>query len=164
MGSLFELVIAMTLAAVLSLVAVSGWQNFSRSDQASITMQQMAAAIHFARMEAIRRGEPVIFCKSSDHRQCGGEWRDGQLVMSARGEILRVLAALPLGDSLIWRSSFGRNDALTLLPTGYTFGQQGRFYYQLANRDTETLPPVLIVNQTGRVRIEFAAKPTIISG
>ena len=164
MGSLFELIIALTLVAVLSLVAVSGWQSFNHDDQALITMQQIATTINFARMEAIRRGEPVIFCKSSDHRRCGGEWRDGQLVVSNRGEVLRVLAALPLGDSLVWHSSFGRNDALTLLPTGYTFGQQGRFYYQLAKQNTETVLPVLIVNQTGRVRIEFAAKPTIISG
>lgn len=154
MGSLFELMIVMALMVILSLVAVSGWQGIRHTDQMSITMQQMAAAIRFARMEAILRGEPVIFCKSSDHRQCGGNWRDGQLVVSSRGEVLRVLAALPLGDNLDWRSSFGRNDALTLLPTGCTLGQQGRFYYQLANHDTETTL-ILVVNQTGRVRTAY---------
>ena len=64
MGSLFELVIAMTLVAVLSFISILGWQGFARSDQALITMQQMAAAIRFARMEAIQRGEPIFFARA----------------------------------------------------------------------------------------------------
>ena len=119
-------------------------------------MQQIAAAINFARIEAVRRGEPIIFCKSSDHQHCGGQWRDGQLVISARGKILQVLDALPVGDTLVWRSSFGRNDALELLSTGCTNGQQGRFYYYMPSHKGDGLAPVLVINQTGRIRIEQA--------
>ncbi len=151
--SLFELVVALSLLIVLSLLSISGWQNFGRGDRVLIDVQKIAAAINFARMEAIKRGEPIIFCKSSDHKHCGGEWRDGQLVITARGDILRVLNALPPDAKLSWHSSFGRNDALELLPAGHTSGQQGRFYF--SEGQNAGLMPVLVVSQTGRVRMEW---------
>lgn len=151
--SLLELIIVLFITIILLFIGVSGWNNFKQQQNSHIIMQQIAGAINFARIEAIKRGEPIIFCKSSDHQHCGGEWRDGQLVISSQGEVLQALDPLPLGDNLIWRSSFGRNDALELLPTGFTNGQQGRFYYISSHKNTE-LAPVLVINQTGRIRLE----------
>lgn len=152
--SLFELLIALTISVVLSLIAVSGWQHFNHNEHIEIRIQELAATLNFARMEAVRAGELVIFCKSSDHRHCGGHWRDGQLLISASGKILRTLEALPNGDDLIWRASFGRDDAIEFLPTGYV-NQQGSFYYYLANPQLKlAVTHKLVVNQTGRVRIE----------
>lgn len=154
---LYELLTALAVAIILSLLAISSWQNVGHHDSALIATQKIAAGIRFARFQAILRKEPVIFCKSSDHLQCGGAWRDGQLVITQGGVVLQVLGALVAGDNLVWRSSFGRNDALELLPSGYTLGQQGRFYYCPAGQGVEEGAPILVVNQTGRVRIEWGS-------
>lgn len=151
--SLLELLVALAIIMTLTLLAVPSWQQFSHNQQASIVMHKLSMAIQFARLEAIRRNETVIVCGSSDQRHCSSRWRDGQLVITANGKVLRVLAGLPRGDDLIWRGSFGSEESLELLPMGYA-AQQGRFYYRRSQQIAAGIP-VLVVSQSGRVRIEY---------
>ena len=153
MGSLFELLVGIALLVILSCITLFGWQELCHRDRADMIVDNLAASLRFARTQAILRAETIVVCSSRDHQRCGGEWRDGQLVMTLQGTVLQSLEALPPGASLLWRSSFERNQALKFLPSGYTSGQQGRFYYHFPG---QTAARVLVVNQTGRVRREVS--------
>ena len=63
-----------------------------------------------------------------------------------------MASALPSGDHLIWNSSGGKDDYLELLPTGYTNGQRGTFYYCSAN-ENPTYSRAVVVMSTGRTYV-----------
>ena len=77
-------------------------------------------------------------------------WSDGQIVVTNKGEMLRVFSALPNTDKLVWSSSLGKNDVLEWLPTGYTNGQRGSFYYCAMKAGVKASKTIVVLN-TGRL-------------
>ncbi len=148
--SLIEILIVLMLIGFFALVALPGLNHFYLSNQANTQVNQIISALHYARSEAILRGEIVVFCPSHNQVQCGGNWREGQLVMTTHGKILQIYPALNSQIDLIWRSTLGNNDNIRWLPSGFTAGQSGSFFYcppdhQYAKR--------IVVLRTGRIRI-----------
>jgi type IV fimbrial biogenesis protein FimT len=147
--TLIELLIAIALISILMLIAAPKIQHVVNQNRVIAGVNQIVAAINFARSEAIKRNEIVTFCPSADHKTCNGQWRDGQIVLAGEN-VLRIFQALPKQDSLTWRSSLGKNTMLQMSPTGFTAGQTGSFYYcPTDNRYAKRI----IVEQTGRVRV-----------
>lgn len=144
-----ELLITMTVLGILLLIAIPSMQHLVVQNRVTTQVQQIVRAINLTRSEAIKRGTSVFFCKSSDGKNCGGNWSDGQLILAGH-EILRIYPHLPPGDELIWSSSFGQNDVLEILPTGFTNGQNGSFSYCPQDQNYAKR---IIINQSGRVRI-----------
>jgi len=148
--TLFELIIVLTIIVALMLFTipfVQGWQQHQRTDA---YVQQLTRAIAKAKLEAIQRGEKIIFCKSHDLRNCSGEWHDGQIILNESGALLDTFDGLPAGMSLTWQSNFGWNDRLELMPSGFTNGQLGSFYVcSQHGKGTR-----VVVQATGRVRHE----------
>lgn len=148
--TLVELICTLALISLLLAIAAPSLRHVIAQNQVAQGVNQIIAAMNFARSEAVKRGVIVTFCKSSDHKKCSGAWNEGQIVMVG-DEILRVYAALPSGDELTWRSSLGKNEALQWAPTGFTVGQKGSFYYCSANKRYGAR---IVVEQTGRIRVE----------
>lgn len=145
--TLIELLITLVIISILSLIAIPAFRYFVTQNRALAQVNQIVAAINYARSEAIKTGKAVTFCKSIDHETCGGAWRDGQIIL-LEAKVLRVYNALAPEDKLNWASNLGKNNALVLLPTGFTDGQNGSFTYC-----SDGYARKIIVEQTGRVRI-----------
>lgn len=143
--TLIELLITVSIVGILLITIVPAMHRFITHNEAVTETNNIVAALQFARSEAIKRGVNVKLCKK-------GNWRDGQVVETSQGKILRDFSALPVGDKLILDSSFGQNNCVEFSSIGYTSnGQRGTFYYYPHNEDSEMRK--IIINATGRVRV-----------
>ena len=86
-----ELLVTIAVAAILLSLAVPGFSNLISSNRISAQTNEFVAAASFARTEAIKRGSPVIVCRStealllSDAPECvtgTGGWESGWIVFS----------------------------------------------------------------------------------
>lgn len=138
--TLVELMITLVVIAIALTVAVPGFSNFIRGNQVTSQANDFLVSLTFARSEAIKRGQPVAVCASSDQASCSGnnDWDAGWIVftdadgsagdLDGTDELLRVHEALSgttlvadgggdhvrfLGDGLA-----GANDDFTLTPPG----------------------------------------------
>jgi Tfp pilus assembly protein FimT len=112
-------------------------------------VNNLISEIWYARSEAVQRGGKVILCASDNAQSCHGFWNDGQIVIEAKNR--KVLQAFKLahGEHLVWRSSFGWNDNITFLPSGFTNGQRGSFYLTSPHH----APARIIIESSGRIRV-----------
>lgn len=149
--SILEIVITISLICIIFITYNSSWQAWISNNRAWAASNQIVAALQMARSEAITRSEPVTFCQSSDQRSCGGDWNDGQIIITGANQVLRTFAAIDPQDRLTWKSSFGHNMAVTFLPSGHTNGEQGTFVYY--PRQHPESAQSIIIEHTGRIRI-----------
>lgn len=145
--TLLELLATLLILCLLVSVAIPTQQTFLRSHRSLSKMNQIAHALYIARSEAIKRNEKMILCASSDKKNCGKNWQDGQILVTSTGQLLRIFPSLPQGDRLIWNSSLGKDESVEWLPDGYTNGQRGTFYY-CADQSANSRSLVLL--NTGR--------------
>lgn len=159
--TLTELLIALMLSIILVVVALPVYRDLTSNNRKQTQVTQLVAAINFARSEAISRHSIVTLCKTKDANQCGGEWDDGWLVFvdkKASGQvdpgdrILQIYPASPPGSFLEWVGQRS-NSYLQMEPSGGTHGQAGTFTYY-PNADNKQKKSMIIVSQTGRIRIE----------
>lgn len=159
--TLIELLIALTLMAILLAVAIPSYRALSAQNRQTTQITQLVTAINLARSEAISRHSIVTLCKSKDGTKCGGKWSDGWVVfVDKHGSgkidlttlILRIYPSLPSGSSLEW-NGLRSNDYLQMEPSGGTHGQAGTFTYYPYDNDKYKMSKI-IISQTGRIRVE----------
>ena len=80
--TLVELLTTVTVAAILLSLAVPSFGNFVRNNRLLTKENDFVTSINLARSEAIRRGNRVTVCKSSDQVSCAGSggWDQGWIV------------------------------------------------------------------------------------
>lgn len=103
--SLLELMMTLTVAAILFGVGVPSFIDTIRSNRAATNINELSTAFAIARSEAIRRGANITVCRSSDNATCGASWADGWIAFvdgaatdtaaPVLGEILRVWGPMP---------------------------------------------------------------------
>jgi type IV fimbrial biogenesis protein FimT len=147
--SLFEMLITIALVGILCLAGIPSWQYFMQENQMSAQVRTFITALNFARSEAVKQSEKIIFCPSENQHSCGGFWEQGQIVLS-KDNVLRAYPALPPNVKLIWKSSLGRNDHLEFVPSGFTNGQKGSFIFCPPN---PRYAKRIVIEQSGRMRI-----------
>jgi type IV fimbrial biogenesis protein FimT len=82
--TLIEMMIAITVAAILLMIAVPSFRNASLSSQLRSAANDFIASSNFARSEAIKRGTPVTMCVSADGSTCiAGGWEQGWIVLGS---------------------------------------------------------------------------------
>jgi len=148
--SFLEAIIVLAIIGILLMATIPLFSDAISSNGARTHTEQIFTALQLTRMEALKRRENVRFCKSVDHKTCGGSWHDGQIIISKSNVVLRVFSTLPASDKLTWQSSFGKNDYLEFLPSGNTNAQQGSFYYCPKNPSKAL---AIIIKQTGHMRV-----------
>lgn len=73
--TLIELMVTVAVLAVLAGLAAPSFSNLINSNRLTGAANDLVAAFQVARMEAIRRGERVVICPSTDGLVCNGtEW------------------------------------------------------------------------------------------
>jgi type IV fimbrial biogenesis protein FimT len=98
--TLIELMITMSVVAVLMALAVPSFQYVTNANRMASEVNAMLGDMQFSRAEAIKEGLTVTICSSSDQQTCSNSasWRNGWIVYSDlngngvidAGEVLRV--------------------------------------------------------------------------
>ncbi len=120
--SLLELMIVITLAAVITAVGIPSFQNTVANQRRTAVVNELALAFNLARSEAIKRVRYVSICKSIDGATCGGpvvEWEDGWIIFANVDNA--TPGTVDPGDEII-RVHPALNDTLTLRRTGVVDG------------------------------------------
>lgn len=156
--SLIELIISLTIISILMLVIMPSMHDLFSRNSSNLQVDKIFSNLQFARAEAIKRGNAIVFCKSKNNVTCDldddNDWSEGQIIINQQNNVLiRVLDKLPMGDKLFWSSTFGKNNLLNFLPSGTTGDQQGTFLYCHFENDKQVIAKAIIVQDTGHIRI-----------
>ncbi len=68
--NLVELIIAMALVGIGLAIAIPSYTNLSKTNQVSTQASEFQTALNYARNEAIRLNDNVLFCHSADGLVC----------------------------------------------------------------------------------------------
>lgn len=120
--TLLELMIVITLAAVITAIGIPSFQNTVANQRRTAAINELALAFNLARSEAVKRVRYVSICKSSDGATCGGpavEWEDGWIIFANADNA--TPGTVDVGDEII-RAHPGLNGSQTLRRTGVVDG------------------------------------------
>jgi type IV fimbrial biogenesis protein FimT len=100
--TLIELIVTISIAAILMTIAVPSFQDLMRNNRASAQVNEFLTTLNLARSEAVKRGASVSVCSSTDSATCRAaasatNWADGWILYvtgSSPLDILRVWPAM----------------------------------------------------------------------
>lgn len=136
--TLIELLVVMTIAAILIGVGLPSFRYVTTSNRMSGEINNLLGDLQFARSEALKEGQTVTVCSSTDGNNCSStSWELGWIVFSdptaaqttANNLALRVQKAFLGGDTLKFDNainaiSFNRegfaNEPLAFAPPALT--------------------------------------------
>jgi type IV fimbrial biogenesis protein FimT len=105
--TLMEMLIAVSMAAILMGVAAPGFRSLLQQSRQESRLNELTGALNYARSEAIKRSSRVSVCARSSNTSCGTNWDKGWLVyidnaanpgvIDASESVLKVASALPAG-------------------------------------------------------------------
>jgi type IV fimbrial biogenesis protein FimT len=122
--SLLELMIALTMLAILVGLAAPSYRAFTRNNTVTAAHNDLVTSLTLARSEALRRNRTVSVCASADGASCGDatNWNTGWIAFTDRDaagtidgtdEVLQVWQ--PQVDDLLFAADAG---FLQYAPTG----------------------------------------------
>jgi len=131
--TLTELMVTLTIVAILMGIGVPSYKYVTNSDRVSSEINGLLGDLQFARAEAIREGQTVTVCPAADttYSSCAASaatWDTGWLVwadlnssgdLDSTGEILRVQQAFKSKDTL---ASNATVNAITFNREGFAAG------------------------------------------
>lgn len=115
--SLVELMVTVTVLALLMGIGVPTFRDVSLGSRLSATANDLLASIQLARSEAIKRNLTVTVCASSDGATCAasGGWEQGWIVVDSGATLIQRQSAQPAGYRM---SQAGGVDPLRFEPIG----------------------------------------------
>jgi type IV fimbrial biogenesis protein FimT len=85
-----ELLVTITVAGILSAIAVPAFNSFVQNDRDAAQANSLILSFNYARSEAIKRDKPggVQVCPSANGTTCSGgtNWSNGWIVVDAAGD------------------------------------------------------------------------------
>lgn len=128
--TLVELMVTVAVLAILTTIAVPGFRDTIRRNRVSAASNALFADLHYARAEAINRGQLVSLCPSSDGSNCsadGNAWEAGWLVYTYPAGAAPANATYAAGNILL-RATGGREGVAIWASSAdvVSFGQQGQ--------------------------------------
>ncbi|MCE0733343.1 GspH/FimT family pseudopilin [Halomonas sp. G15] len=153
--TLIELIVAITVAAILFTWAIPSFQRFSARNEVAAEVMRIRTALALARNTAVTRRTTISVCPrpTASSTNCDFmNWNhplvvvDGQVSSGdlADGELLKVLEGSG-GPNV----TFNRSYPVRYQATGWSRGHNGTF--EICGRDGDGAK--VIVNNMGRVRI-----------
>ena len=155
--TLYEALVTMTVAGVLATVGIPSLQALLANTRLTTATNTLLAALATTRSEAIKRGQRVVLCPSSDYRSCtdASDWHVGYVLyvdnnnssdLNPGEPVLRVFDGLT-GVTVL--SSVYR-DHVTYQPSGLAYGSNLSF--AVCARGAAAGRAVVVSN-TGRARV-----------
>jgi type IV fimbrial biogenesis protein FimT len=157
-----ELLVAVTIAAVLAAVAVPSFSQLRRGASIGSSANQMLWALHYARSSAIMRNLPTVLCLSADGASCmtsAGAAANGWIVFQdeTRGSPVQVNA----GEEVLYRLTLPRDVTVSGSRAAVTYWPTPRAgttsTFKLCDARGNPQGRSVIVSQTGRPRVVGAA-------
>ena len=137
--TLVELVVVCTIVGILLAVGVPSYRYVTTANRVASEINGLLGDLQFARAEAIREGQRITVCPTSDNTTClttGSSWKTGWLVFTDLGtagvinnttdQVLRKQSSFTSSDTLtidnsILYLSFNRNGFMMNAAGGVTF-------------------------------------------
>lgn len=126
--TLLELVVVMALAAILVTIAVPNYTEFMTENRMASEMNGFATSLMLARSEAIKRGQEVTVCASSNGTDCSdGPWSAGWLIyrnpqnasqVPSASDLIRAHSGFSSSDTLTASTPFSTNQSVSFTPLG----------------------------------------------
>jgi type IV fimbrial biogenesis protein FimT len=129
--SLVELMVTITVAAILLAIALPSFRNVIHRNQVTAASNDVLASLAYARSEAIGRGQMVSMCPSSDGATCtaaGQDFAPGWMVYTYPAGAASANKAYDAATSLLLRATPARAGVSIRSKSAeiVTFGQQGQ--------------------------------------
>jgi type IV fimbrial biogenesis protein FimT len=126
--TLVEMMVVCGVVGILLAIGVPSFRYVTNSNRATTEINGLLADLQFARSEAIREGQQIDVCATTNGSSCvasGTTWDTGWLIKSGTN-ILRIQPGFTGGDSLqsdnsIKAVSFSREGFASGLPSAITF-------------------------------------------
>jgi len=144
--TLFEMIVVMGIVAILMAVAVPSYQFVTTSNRIAGEVNGLLGDLQFARLEAIKEGQTVTACASSNGTSCAGttSWNSGWIVFAdVNGD-----GTVETGDTVFRvQRTFTSTDTLTAnnSVTAITFNREG-FSSGAGNNATGTVSTTLTLH------------------
>jgi len=110
--TLMEMLTVMTVTAILLGIGIPSFKYVTQSNRSSSEINGLLGDMQFARAEAIREGQSVTVCPSTDGAACNvsTSWEQGWLVFSDTG----VIGTVDGNDAILkMQGRFSGQDTLT---------------------------------------------------
>jgi type IV fimbrial biogenesis protein FimT len=125
--TLTELMVVMTIVGILMGIGVPSYRYVTTANRVSSEANALLADLHYARSEAIREGQTVAVCASTDGASCTGgvddTWQGGWIVFSdANGDQSVQAASEPV---LRVMNKFSGQDTFTSTVNVVSFNREG---------------------------------------
>jgi len=156
--TLIELMVVLAITSIVVGLAAPSLNELLIQNRVSAQISILGRAITLARTTAIFSNTVITLCRSKNHQNCNGKWRDGIILFSDKNkdhqvtngdEVLATVNAFPTGDKIFWRA-FQNRQYLQMNPRGFTRYQNGTFTY--CPKEGLRFARAIILNATGRIR------------
>ena len=146
--TLLELMVTLTIAGILTTMAVPNFRDFSMNNRLTTTTNDFVTTLALARSEAIKRGEGITICSSDDMATCTAtDWNLGWIVLvTSTNELLRAHEPIQPAISITNADS---NDSIEYRPTGFLNGGTANTFDFCDDRIGETGRQI-VISGTGR--------------
>jgi type IV fimbrial biogenesis protein FimT len=156
--TLVEALVVMSIIAILMAVAVPTFRDFTASRAVAAQVSDFAGALRLARTEAIKRGRPVLMCRTNDPQAeepvcdaSGQDWKSGWLVMQGEN-LIRLQSSYANSGGIESDVS-----TITFRPTGIApASSEAEFFFRpplpANNRSYARLTKKICVSVTGVTR------------
>ncbi len=129
--SLLELMITITVMAILLAIAVPSFRDVVHRNQVSSASNALLASVNYARGEAITRGQLVSMCPGDQASGCasgGTVYDQGWIVYTYPAGAASANQAYAAASSILLRSTDPQSNVSIQAKSGtiITFGQQGQ--------------------------------------
>ena len=152
--SLLELLVAVTVLAVLAAIAFPNYQTLVKNNRRTAQLNDLVSALNLARSEAVANGNNVEVCASIDQSTCSGvgpptPWHNGYVVRDTfTSGVVQVYEA-----SANTNTFRGNQTRFDYRPTGFLVGGGNGTVVVCDSRGNADAKGVVVSN-TGRPRVE----------
>lgn len=80
--TLIELMVTIAVLAIVIAIAVPSFSTMIANNRALSTGEQLITAINYARAEAIKRGDRITLCGTTNGAACNGSWANDWIVVT----------------------------------------------------------------------------------
>jgi type IV fimbrial biogenesis protein FimT len=161
--TLIELMVTIAIAAIVMGLAIPSFNTAIKNNRLTAVTNDFITTLNFARSEAVKRGQRITICKSSDGATCvintTSDWSQGWMVFNnpnnnttvdAGEAVLRVQGATQAQVSIVGQSA-GVTSRVSYLPNG-NISPAGGSTIKICDNRSGNFGKNIIFNSIGRAR------------